>query len=82
VIFRQTPIPGLVLVDQERALDDRGYFARTYSAAEFRAQGLEAAIAQCSTSFNPRSVPARRLNDVLHCAIAASRPWARNSAAL
>ncbi|HLY49389.1 MAG TPA: dTDP-4-dehydrorhamnose 3,5-epimerase [Solirubrobacteraceae bacterium] len=55
MIFRATPIPGLVVVEPERAADERGYFTRTYSASEFRDHGLEPAIAQCSTSFNTRA---------------------------
>jgi dTDP-4-dehydrorhamnose 3,5-epimerase len=50
--FKQTPIDGAVLVEMERLEDDRGYFARTWCADEFAAQGLNPALMQCSVSYN------------------------------
>jgi dTDP-4-dehydrorhamnose 3,5-epimerase len=35
--------------------DERGHFARTFSADEFGERGLEAAVVQCSISFNLRA---------------------------
>jgi dTDP-4-dehydrorhamnose 3,5-epimerase len=55
VIVSPTLIPGVALIEPERLSDNRGYFARTYSATEFRERGLDPAIAQCSTSFNVRA---------------------------
>lgn len=50
--FRQTPIDGAMLVEMERLEDQRGYFARTWCADEFAAQGLNPALGQCSVSYN------------------------------
>jgi dTDP-4-dehydrorhamnose 3,5-epimerase len=36
----------------ERLEDERGYFARTWCAGEFAAQGLSPALVQCSISYN------------------------------
>lgn len=53
--FAQLPILGAFVLEPERFSDDRGHFARTYCAREFAEHGLDAAIAQCSTSFNTRA---------------------------
>jgi dTDP-4-dehydrorhamnose 3,5-epimerase len=55
MIIDPTPLTGLYVVDPERIADVRGYFARTYSADEFAANGLDPGVAQCSTSFNARA---------------------------
>jgi len=52
--FLKTRISGAYLIEPERNEDDRGFFARTFSAQEFERHGLNPAIAQCSISFNPR----------------------------
>ena len=44
--FVATPLPGLVLVEREAAVDSRGFFARLFSAAEFQAAGWAKPIAQ------------------------------------
>jgi len=54
VIFNCTTIEGVVVVDLERRLDDRGFFARTWCAQEFGAECLPREIAQCSISWNDR----------------------------
>ena len=51
--FEPTAIAGCVVVRPERHADARGHFARTWDAEAFRAAGLDARVAQCSTSFNP-----------------------------
>lgn len=52
MLFGPTPIPGCVVVRPERHADARGYFARTWDGAEFARLGLNAAVAQCSVSYN------------------------------
>jgi dTDP-4-dehydrorhamnose 3,5-epimerase len=52
MIIRELPLQGLFAVEIEPHADERGLFARTYDAEAFAAQGLNPAIAQCSTSFN------------------------------
>jgi dTDP-4-dehydrorhamnose 3,5-epimerase len=54
VKFEPTPIEGLFLIELEPVSDDRGFFARTYCADEFRRHGLDPEVAQASISFNPR----------------------------
>jgi dTDP-4-dehydrorhamnose 3,5-epimerase len=55
VLFRETAVAGAFLVEPERIEDDRGYFARTFSAGEFADHGLDPRVSQCSTSFNARA---------------------------
>ncbi|HEY9720693.1 MAG TPA: dTDP-4-dehydrorhamnose 3,5-epimerase [Oscillatoriaceae cyanobacterium] len=50
--FTGLRLAGLVLVEPEPARDDRGYFARTFCADEFAAQGLPTSFPQCNVSFN------------------------------
>jgi dTDP-4-dehydrorhamnose 3,5-epimerase len=52
VIFIPTPLSGAFVIELERFPDERGHFARTYSAREFAEHGLDPTIEQCSTSFN------------------------------
>jgi dTDP-4-dehydrorhamnose 3,5-epimerase len=50
-----TAIAGPVLVELETISDDRGFFARSFDADEFRAAGLEPAVVQCNISYNRRA---------------------------
>jgi dTDP-4-dehydrorhamnose 3,5-epimerase len=52
MIFEQTVIAGVWLLEPERFEDERGFFARTWDPEEFSSRGLNPAIAQCSVSFN------------------------------
>ncbi|HEX3874702.1 MAG TPA: dTDP-4-dehydrorhamnose 3,5-epimerase [Solirubrobacteraceae bacterium] len=52
--FEATPLPGLWVIDVDPVTDDRGWFARTFDAAEFAAHGLPATVVQCNASFNAR----------------------------
>jgi dTDP-4-dehydrorhamnose 3,5-epimerase len=52
MIFRETSVQGAYIVDSEHADDERGFFARAFSAAEFGEKGLETAVAECSIAYN------------------------------
>jgi dTDP-4-dehydrorhamnose 3,5-epimerase len=52
VIFRQTQLPGVYLLEPERHEDERGFFARTWCRREFEAHGLDPRLVQCNISFN------------------------------
>jgi dTDP-4-dehydrorhamnose 3,5-epimerase len=54
MIFSETPLLGAFTIDLERRSDARGFFARSFCAAEFEAHGLKPAVAQCNLSFNHR----------------------------
>lgn len=50
--FERTAIDGVCVVMPERFEDERGFFARTWDATEFDAQGLDGTPAQTSISYN------------------------------
>lgn len=52
MIFEETPLAGAWVITQRRMADERGYFARTYCAAEFAARGLNTHWPQCNESHN------------------------------
>ncbi len=54
MIFKPTELAGAYVIEPERHQDSRGYFARTFCEAEFKAFGLETRTVQCSVSFNRR----------------------------
>lgn len=53
--FTGGQLPGVFIVDVERLEDDRGFFARTWCAREFREHGLPDSLSQASISFNRRA---------------------------
>jgi dTDP-4-dehydrorhamnose 3,5-epimerase len=53
--FSETPLGGAYLIELDRVEDERGFFARSYCADELAAQGLTAAMSQCSLSFNAKA---------------------------
>jgi len=52
VKFAETRLPGAFLIEWEPISDERGFFARTWCADEFREHGLNPALSQCNISFN------------------------------
>lgn len=55
MIFVETSLPGAYVIELERLEDDRGWFARTFAAEEFKARGLNSAVVHCNVSFNSRA---------------------------
>jgi dTDP-4-dehydrorhamnose 3,5-epimerase len=54
MLFTESPLGGAYLVDMNLMADERGFFARSYCAEEFAAQGLGPELRQCSVSYNSR----------------------------
>jgi dTDP-4-dehydrorhamnose 3,5-epimerase len=52
MLFTPTKIPGAFLIDIERRVDQRGYFARAFCQREYEAAGLNPRIAQVNWSSN------------------------------
>jgi dTDP-4-dehydrorhamnose 3,5-epimerase len=52
--FTALPILGAFEIEIEPIADERGFFARTWDAQEFKSRGLNPQFAQCSVSFNKR----------------------------
>jgi len=62
VIFRETGLSGCYLIEPEPLEDERGLFARTFDAEEFRRRGLNPDVAQCSVSHNHQAGTLRGLH--------------------
>ncbi len=62
MIFKPTGLEGAFVIELERIEDERGHFARTWCAEEFRARGLNPRVVQCSVSFNRRRATLRGLH--------------------
>lgn len=54
MIFAETQLSGVVVVELEKLDDDRGFFARSFCADEFAAHGLMTECAQANVSVNHR----------------------------
>ncbi len=55
MIFAATLLSGVVKIEMEPTEDERGFFARTFCAEDFTAQGLPGSFAQSSLSRNARA---------------------------
>ena len=52
MIFTETSLAGAWVLDLNKRLDNRGFFARTFSRDEFAARGLDSSVVQANVSFN------------------------------
>jgi dTDP-4-dehydrorhamnose 3,5-epimerase len=50
MIFKQTKLPGVFVIELEPRRDERGFFARQWCAEEFARAGLDKRIAQINTA--------------------------------
>jgi dTDP-4-dehydrorhamnose 3,5-epimerase len=60
--FSPLPIPGAFRVELDKLDDERGFFARTFCADEFRGRGLITEFPQRSVSFNNKKATLRGLH--------------------
>jgi dTDP-4-dehydrorhamnose 3,5-epimerase len=60
--FESLNLAGAVRVRVERHVDERGFFARSFCAREFRAHGLPTDFVQSSVSWNHRRATVRGLH--------------------
>ena len=54
MIFTETKIKGVYIIEPELLTDERGFFARSFCKDEFRNHGLETDIVQCNISYNKK----------------------------
>jgi dTDP-4-dehydrorhamnose 3,5-epimerase len=54
MIFTETKLAGVFVIEPERLEDDRGFFARVFDKKAFADHGIEFDIAEASTSFNKK----------------------------
>jgi dTDP-4-dehydrorhamnose 3,5-epimerase len=52
--FEKTDFEGVWVIDINKLVDDRGFFARTFCQKEFVEHGLNTRIAQCNVSYNSK----------------------------
>jgi dTDP-4-dehydrorhamnose 3,5-epimerase len=52
VVFTETGLSGAFIVDVERHVDERGFFARSWCNREFDERGLNPSVVQCNVSGN------------------------------
>lgn len=52
MLFKETKLQGVFLIELERLEDDRGFFARSWCQREFETHGLNPRLVQCNISFN------------------------------
>jgi len=52
MIFRETDLKDVYIIDLEKFQDRRGFFARAYCEKEFREQGIKNKVVQVNISFN------------------------------
>ncbi len=50
MIFTETKIPGVFVIELEQRRDERGFFARQWCADEFTRAGLDPRVAQINTA--------------------------------
>ncbi len=62
MIFRDTEIPGITVVELDKRADERGFFARSYCAREFADHGIAMGVAQCNVSLNDKRGTLRGLH--------------------
>lgn len=60
--LRELDLRGVFVVEPERLVDERGWFARTYSREEFAAAGIDAHVEQTSWAYNERRHTLRGLH--------------------
>jgi len=54
MIFTETKIKGVYIINPELLTDERGFFARSFCKEEFRNHRLETDIVQCNISYNKK----------------------------
>lgn len=62
MIFNETEIPGVVAIELEKLGDQRGFFARSFCAEAFVAQGLPGRFPQANISFNKHKATLRGMH--------------------
>ncbi|HEV7969218.1 MAG TPA: dTDP-4-dehydrorhamnose 3,5-epimerase [Candidatus Acidoferrales bacterium] len=60
--FFAVPLQGACVIEIEPIADERGFFARTWCAEEFKSHGLNPNLAQCSISFNQQKGTVRGMH--------------------
>ena len=62
MIFVETKLRGLFVIELERLEDERGFFSRSFCKREFEARGLNLNFVQCNISFNKKKSTLRGMH--------------------
>lgn len=62
IIFKETKLKGAFVIEPERFVDRRGFFARSFSEREFSDHGLRAQFVEAGISFNLRKHTVRGMH--------------------
>lgn len=54
IVFRETKLKNVFVIEPERFDDERGFFARSFSDKEFAAHGINSRLVECNISFNKK----------------------------
>lgn len=52
MVFKETQLKGVFLIEMQPLEDERGFFARTFCREEFVKRGLNPEVVQCNLSYN------------------------------
>jgi dTDP-4-dehydrorhamnose 3,5-epimerase len=66
LIFTETKLAGIFLIDVEPISDERGFFSRSWCQKEFVEHGLDAGLVQCNISFNKKKGTLRGMHFQRH----------------
>jgi dTDP-4-dehydrorhamnose 3,5-epimerase len=62
MIFTETKLKDAFIIDLDRKVDERGFFARAFCQNEFRDHGLKPVIAQVNVASNPKKGTVRGMH--------------------
>jgi dTDP-4-dehydrorhamnose 3,5-epimerase len=54
MIFTETEIKGVYIIEIEKIEDQRGFFARSWDKEQFEKMGLNSSLVQCNISYNKK----------------------------
>lgn len=60
--FLETALEGAFVIELEPAVDERGFFARSFCEQEFASHGLPPRFVQCNVSFNHKAGTTRGMH--------------------
>ena len=52
MIFTETKLKGVFIIEPEKLEDERGFFARSFDSEIFKEHGLNPNVRQCNMSYN------------------------------
>ena len=60
--FTETKLKGAYIVELEKRVDERGFFARSFDREEFKKHGLNPNVVQCNISYNKKKGTTRGMH--------------------